>query len=47
MSEPIRTCIVAEDETLLRHALVADLKRAWPAAKDFLPINIRLNLCAT
>ena len=31
MSEPIRTCIVAEDETLLRHALVADLKRAWPA----------------
>jgi len=27
----IRTCIVAEDETLLRHALVAELKRAWPA----------------
>ncbi len=26
-----RTCIVAEDETLLRHALVAELKRAWPA----------------
>ncbi|MFT3897744.1 MAG: LytTR family DNA-binding domain-containing protein [Thermomonas sp.] len=25
-----RTCIVAEDETLLRHALVAELKRAWP-----------------
>ena len=31
MSEPIRTCIVAEDEALLRHALVAELKRAWPA----------------
>lgn len=30
MSEP-RTCIVAEDETLLRHALVTELKRAWPA----------------
>ena len=27
----LRTCIVAEDETLLRHALVAELKRAWPA----------------
>ncbi|MBS0226680.1 MAG: response regulator transcription factor [Proteobacteria bacterium] len=26
----LRTCIVAEDETLLRHALVAELKRAWP-----------------
>ena len=26
----VRTCIVAEDETLLRHALVAELKRAWP-----------------
>src|SRR5690606_14235129 len=26
-----RTCIVAEDETLLRHALVAELGRAWPA----------------
>jgi len=25
-----RTCIVAEDEALLRHALVAELKRAWP-----------------
>jgi len=25
------TCIVAEDEALLRHALVAELKRAWPA----------------
>ncbi len=24
------TCIVAEDETLLRHALVAELARAWP-----------------
>src|SRR5690349_14121419 len=31
MSESIRTGIVAEDETLLRHALVAELKRAWPA----------------
>ena len=30
MSEP-RTCVVAEDETILRHALVAELKRAWPA----------------
>ena len=30
MSEP-RTCIVAEDEAILRHALVAELKRAWPA----------------
>ena len=28
-----RTCIVAEDETLLRHALVAELKRAWPALR--------------
>ena len=27
----VRTCLVAEDETLLRHALVAELKRAWPA----------------
>ena len=26
----VRTCIVAEDETLLRQALVAELKRAWP-----------------
>ncbi len=24
------TCVVAEDETLLRQALVAELKRAWP-----------------
>jgi len=30
MSEP-RTCIVAEDEALLRHSLVAELRRAWPA----------------
>ena len=29
----IRTCIVAEDEALLRHALVAELKRAWPALR--------------
>ena len=27
----VRTCIVAEDETLLRHSLVAELRRAWPA----------------
>jgi DNA-binding LytR/AlgR family response regulator len=33
MSDPIRTCIVAEDETLLRHALVADLQRAWPGLR--------------
>ncbi|MBW8824618.1 MAG: response regulator transcription factor [Xanthomonadales bacterium] len=32
MSDP-RTCIVAEDETLLRHALVAELGRAWPALR--------------
>jgi DNA-binding LytR/AlgR family response regulator len=30
MSDP-RTCLVAEDETLLRQALVAELERAWPA----------------
>ncbi len=30
MAEPVRTCIVAEDESLLRHSLVAELKRAWP-----------------
>ena len=30
MSE-VRTCIVAEDESLLRHALVGELRRAWPA----------------
>ena len=29
----VRTCIVAEDEILLRHALVAELKRAWPALR--------------
>ena len=29
----IRTCIVAEDEALLRHALVAELQRAWPALR--------------
>jgi DNA-binding LytR/AlgR family response regulator len=33
MSETPRTCIVAEDEALLRHALVAELKRAWPALR--------------
>ena len=33
MSDAIRTCIVAEDEALLRHALVAELKRAWPALR--------------
>ncbi|WP_256645523.1 LytR/AlgR family response regulator transcription factor [Thermomonas paludicola] len=27
----LRTCIVAEDEALLRQALVAELQRAWPA----------------
>ena len=26
----MNTCIVAEDETLLREALVAELRRAWP-----------------
>jgi DNA-binding LytR/AlgR family response regulator len=26
----LRTCLVAEDETILRHALVAELGRAWP-----------------
>ena len=26
----VRTCIVAEDESILRHSLVAELKRAWP-----------------
>ena len=30
---PSRTCIVAEDEALLRDALVAELKRAWPALR--------------
>ena len=33
MSETPRTCIVAEDEALLRNALVADLKRAWPTLR--------------
>lgn len=33
MSDVIRTCIVAEDEALLRNALVAELKRAWPALR--------------
>ena len=33
MSDAIRTCIVAEDEVLLRDALVAELKRAWPALR--------------
>ncbi len=31
MAETTRTCIVAEDESLLRHSLVAELRRAWPA----------------
>lgn len=29
----VRTCIVAEDETLLRHSLVAELQRAWPGLR--------------
>ena len=29
MADP-RTCIVAEDEVILRHSLVAELRRAWP-----------------
>ena len=33
MSDAIRTCIVAEDEALLRDALVAELKRAWPSLR--------------
>ncbi len=33
MVETPRTCIVAEDEALLRHALVAELHRAWPALR--------------
>ncbi|PNS08973.1 LytR/AlgR family response regulator transcription factor [Solilutibacter silvestris] len=32
MSE-VRTCIVAEDEILLRHSLVAELQRAWPTLR--------------
>ena len=30
MSEPVVTCVVAEDEALLREALVEQLGRAWP-----------------
>lgn len=30
MADPVRTCVVAEDESLLRHSLVAELRRAWP-----------------
>ena len=30
MADPVRSCVVAEDESLLRHSLVADLRRAWP-----------------
>lgn len=30
MAEPVATCVVAEDEALLREALVAALKTAWP-----------------
>ncbi len=30
MAEPITTCIIAEDEALLRQALVAQLAVAWP-----------------
>ena len=30
MSEPVRTCIVAEDESLLRQALIDQLRSAWP-----------------
>ena len=33
MSDTPRTCIVAEDEALLRDALVAELKRAWPSLR--------------
>src|SRR6187549_2898392 len=33
MSDVVRTCIVAEDEALLRAALIAELKRAWPALR--------------
>ena len=29
----LRTCIVAEDEVLLRHSLVAELQRAWPSLR--------------
>ena len=30
MAEPLRTCVIAEDEALLRQALVDQLARAWP-----------------
>jgi DNA-binding LytR/AlgR family response regulator len=30
MTDAIRTCVVAEDEALLREALLAQLARAWP-----------------
>ena len=33
MSEPVVTCVVAEDETLLREALVEQLRRAWPTLR--------------
>jgi DNA-binding LytR/AlgR family response regulator len=33
MSEHVATCIVAEDEALLRESLVAQLQRAWPALR--------------
>lgn len=33
MSEPAPTCVVAEDEALLRRALVEALKAAWPALR--------------
>ncbi|AXK72791.1 DNA-binding response regulator [Lysobacter sp. TY2-98] len=33
MTESIPTCVVAEDETLLRDAIVAQLQRAWPALR--------------
>ena len=33
MAEPAATCVVAEDEALLREALVAQLHAAWPALR--------------
>jgi len=33
MSEPAATCIIAEDEPLLRQALVDQLARAWPGLR--------------
>lgn len=33
MSEPVATCIVAEDEAILREALVEQLRRAWPTLR--------------